>query len=150
GTQGTFIDQHIQSNAYGWSRGPYSSDELLKAINKHLGSNYTQNITNLEVASRAESRRALSIKMNNESLKLSTPDGIRSLFNVDGSLPSTKLDIEASGSVAILGANGQVRQKNDGSQSISIEGAANQVTSTTPYVYVLNGAGDVRAVTKDT
>jgi len=149
GTQVTYIGKHVQSNAYRWLRGPYTSNELLAAINKQLGSNYSQPILKLEVASRGESGRALSIKMNNEILKLSSPDSIRSLFNVDGSLPSTKLDIEASGSVAILGANGQIRQKDDGSQSITIQSLSNQTTSSSPYVYVLNGAGDVRAVTKE-
>lgn len=149
GTEVTYVSKFIQSNAYRWLRGPYSSAELLAAINKSLGTTYSQAITSLEVASRGESGRALSIKMNNQVLKTSSPDGIRSLFNVDGSLPSTLLDIEASGSVTILGANGQVREKTDGSASIAVVSAATQSTSSGSYLYVLNGANDVRTVTKD-
>lgn len=149
GTEVTYVSKFIQSNAYRWIRGPYSSAELLTSINKSLGTTYSQPITTLEVVSRGESGRALSIKMNNQVLKTSSPDSIRSLFNVDGSLPSTLLDIEASGSVAILGANGQVREKSDGSASIAVLSAASQSTSSGAYMYVLNGANDVRTITKE-
>lgn len=149
GTQVIKIGEHIQSNQYSWLRGPYSSDELLKAINKYMNTNYSSTITSLEVATRGESGRATSISMNSTVLKLSSPDNIRGLFSVDGSLPSTKLDIEASGSVTILGANGQVKQKTDGSSSVAVLSASNQTTSTSPYLFVMNGAGDVRTVTKE-
>ncbi len=115
GTQVTIISAEPEENAFLWTRGPYTADELTAMVNASQTRNkaalFQIPIQTIEVTSRGPSGRVTGIQANGMAIAASNPDAYRSVFRQgDNSLRSTKFDIEQMGNVTILGANGQTVQ----------------------------------------
>lgn len=148
GVQLVALEKVIQSNATTWRRGPYTSAEMLKAINAKLS--ISGPITSMEVSETGPSGRAVAVSVNGKKLAVSSPFELRALLGVDGSLQSTYFTIEQTGKVVVLGASNQQRVKQDGAGNLQVLGANGQTASVSgEYMFVLDGAGNLRAATKD-
>ncbi|RJX41400.1 SpoIID/LytB domain-containing protein [Paenibacillus pinisoli] len=144
------LEKVIQSNPMNWVRGPFTGDELLKAINARVNPKLTGTVTSVEVSARGISGRATEMSVNGTKVVLSSPDSIRSTFGVGESLPSTLFNVEETGKVVVQGAGGAQSTKTDGQRPLYVMGADGKSTSYTQnYMYVLDGDGDIRAATKD-
>lgn len=148
GVQLVALEKVIQSNANTWRRGPYTSAEMLKAINAKLS--ISGPITSMEVSETGPSGRAVAVSVNGKKLAVSSPFELRALLGVNGSLQSTYFTIEQTGKVVVLGASNQQRVKQDGAGNLQVLGANGQTaTASGEYMFVLDGAGNVRAATKE-
>ncbi|MGD8188855.1 SpoIID/LytB domain-containing protein [Brevibacillus ginsengisoli] len=112
GTELTILQSEPEENAYQWTRGPYTAQELTAMINtsqaRNKGAQYNQPIQSLEVTKRGPSGRVMAMEADGMAIAVSNPDGFRSVFSQGGnSLRSTKFDIEQMGQVMVLGANNQ-------------------------------------------
>jgi stage II sporulation protein D len=114
------IDQAVESNAYSWIRGPYDADQLKEKINTVLAKPIAGALDQLEVSERGASGRVTSMKANGQELKPAYPDAFRSLLY---GLPSTRFEIEETGSYTIQGANGAVRKQAASSAGVAIASA---------------------------
>lgn len=143
------LEKVIESNPMHWVRGPFSSDELLTALNLRINPKLTAPITSLAVSSRGESGRATGLAVNGAELALTSPDSIRSVLGVGGALPSTLFEVEETGKVIILGAGGAVSTKSDESRKVYVMGADGKSAAYNgEYLYAMDGSGDIRAATK--
>ena len=150
GDQVIVLEKVLQSNEMSWVRGPFTSPELVTAINARVNPKITGSISSIEVTKRGPSGRALKIAVNGEELAVSSPDGFRSALGVQGALPSTLFTVAEEGKLVILGAGGQSRTKTDEKQSVYVIGAAGKsAVSADPYLYVLGSKEQVRAVSKE-
>lgn len=150
GVQLVALEKVIQSNSMNWRRGPYTSDEVAKAINAKAAGAVTGSITSMEVTKVGASNRVLEISVNGKALPITKPLDFRSALGVDGSLQSTLFTIEETGKVVILGANQSNRTKTDGAKTLQVIGAnGNTASANGEYLYILDGSGNVRAATKD-
>ncbi|MGY4763904.1 SpoIID/LytB domain-containing protein [Paenibacillus caseinilyticus] len=138
------IGEAVESNAYAWIRGPFDSAKL----KEKLGSQVSGSITSLEVTSRGASGRATAVSVNGQPVKAAYPDSLRGLL---GGLPSTRFEIEETGRYTIQGAEGTVRTRTPGSSPVYIAGgtAAPRKSDAEAPLFVMNGAGQVRAATDD-
>ncbi|CAM3495052.1 SpoIID/LytB domain-containing protein [Brevibacillus invocatus] len=111
----TILAEEAEENAYSWTRGPYTAEEVAGMINTSQDKNKAPRIPgaiqSLEVTERGPSGRVIEMEANGQTIVVSSPDSHRSIFQQGGStLRSTKFDVEQMGSIVILGANGkQVR-----------------------------------------
>lgn len=106
GDQLVRIDQVIESTAYSWIRGPFSSEQVKAAINRHAGSGVKGELLELEVTKRGPSGRVIAMKANGEEIKVDNPDQFRTVM---GGLPSTRFEVEQTGRFEVLGKQGKVR-----------------------------------------
>ncbi|USG64102.1 SpoIID/LytB domain-containing protein [Brevibacillus ruminantium] len=112
GTVVTIIRDVAEENAYSWTRGPYTGEEVAAMINasqdKNNGKRISGVVQTLRVTDRGESGRVLEMEANGQVIKVSSPDAHRSIFQQGGSaLRSTKFDVEETGSITVLGAGGK-------------------------------------------
>jgi stage II sporulation protein D len=120
GTQVTVITSVPEENAYSWTRGPYTPQEITAMINasqqRNGGATFGVPISQLEVTKRGPSGRVLAMTANGMAIAVSSPDSFRSVFQQGtSSLRSTKFDVEQMGTLSVLGANGQlVTRSNQG------------------------------------
>lgn len=103
GDQAIVLDKVEESSAYAWIRGPFSSEELLKALKGKTATEPPASITSLEVTERGPSGRVTQIKANGQVLDVRYPDAFRSALN---GLPSTLFDIVPTGRYTVQGAGG--------------------------------------------
>lgn len=140
------LDEVIESNAYSWIRGTYTSAEMTGIMNKQLAEPLAGPVRSLEVSKRGPSGRALEIKANGQAVRVQYPDAIRTLM---GGLPSTLFEIEETGRYTILGANDVSRTYPESALSLyAVQGGSPSAVLPNEFL-VLNGAGDVRLATKD-
>jgi len=150
GVQLIALEKVIQSNSMNWRRGPYSSDEIAKAINAKLPNTISGIINSFNVSKVGVSGRALEVSVNGKALPVAKPVDLRAVLGVDGSLQSTLFSIEETGKIVILGANKLDRTKTDGAKTLQVVGAnGNTATVSGEYLYVLDASGNVRAATAD-
>ncbi|OEH84556.1 hypothetical protein BHU72_08595 [Desulfuribacillus stibiiarsenatis] len=111
GEKVVIFDEVYENNAYQWSKGPYTPIQMRDMINANQRSTnpMIQNpVTSLVVSQRGPSGRVMQVRANGNVVSVSSPDAHRSLFrDQNGSLRSTRFEIDARGSYSILGANGQ-------------------------------------------
>lgn len=140
------IGQDTESNAYNWIRGPYSADTLKSTLNARADSAVQGTLTSLEVTARGPSGRVTEISANGKPVRLSYPDLYRSALN---GLPSTNFSIEETGRYTVLAAFGAKREFPETGGSLSVLSAEGTVNLSQSEFYVMNGNGDIRAVTKE-
>lgn len=150
GTKVTVLEKTIESNSMNWVRGPYKAEELLTVINARVKTKITGPLRTLEVGERGPSGRAIQMLANGTKLDVANPDVLRSTLGVQGSLPSTKFQIDETAKVAMLGANSQQRVKPNDSNPLYIIGAGGKLTEAKDAnLFILDGKGNVRAATKE-
>lgn len=148
GVQLVALEKIIQSNAMTWRRGPYTSEEMLKAIGARLS--ITSPITTMEVTKKGPSGRATEVSVNGKPLAVAKPVDLRGVLGVDGTLQSTYFSIEQTGQVVVLGASSNKRTKQDGASGLQVLGANGQSSkASSDYLFVLDGKGNVRAATAE-
>lgn len=139
------IDSVMESNPYAWVRGPYTSSQLAEKMNAGLKVPLSQAPERLQVTERGPSGRVIGVAADGEALQPVYPDAYRSML---GGLPSTKFEIEETGSYTILGAGGQTRTMTPSAADphiASATGAALQQASS--HLVLLDGSGKARIVT---
>jgi stage II sporulation protein D len=156
GTQVTIIREEAEENAYAWTRGPFTGQEVAAMVNASQDRNKAQRVgetvESLVVTERGPSGRVLEMEANGVTLKVSSPDAHRSIFTQGGgSLRSTKFDVEEMGTFTVLGADGKRREYTrgggvavigaDGWESPSANGYSDQFL-------IYSGDGDWRTLSK--
>ncbi|WP_171654272.1 SpoIID/LytB domain-containing protein [Paenibacillus foliorum] len=142
GDQFIVIDQAVESNAYSWIRGPFAADQLKEKVNTVLAQPIGGALEQLEVSARGASGRVTNMKANGQELKPAYPDAFRTLFN---NLPSTRFEIEETGSYTIQGANGTVRKQTASSPKVVIAAGSGQAKeSASSQIFVMGGNNKVR------
>lgn len=101
------LEQVPESSSFSWIRGPFSAAKLLQSINASLDTPIAGPLTSLEVTKRGPSGRVTEIAVNGEPVPISRPDNYRGML---GGLPSTRFEIEETGRVPVIGADGTVRR----------------------------------------
>lgn len=150
GTKVTVLEKTIESNSMTWVRGPYKPEELLTVINARVKTKIAGPIRTLEVSGRGPSGRATEIMANGTKLDVANPDAFRSTLGVQGSLPSTKFQIDETAKVAMIGGGSQQRMKpNDSSPVYSIGAGGKTTELTDTNLFILDGKGNLRAATKE-
>lgn len=140
-----------ENSSYSWIEGPIDGFTLMNKINERAGTSgiipQTRPIDELKVESRGPSGRVTSIVANGIPIRLSSPDGYRTLL---GGLRSTLFEIEETGRFTILGANGNQVDSPEVNETLTIIGAGNKTTKVTSDVNSLLAYGkdqNVRVVT---
>lgn len=144
GTEVVVLAKVAQSNDYAWVRGPFTSAQLVKALQGKTTVAAPASISTLEVTKRGPSGRVLEVTANRQPLTVKYADTYRSAL---GGLPSTLFDIAGTGSYTVLGADGQKVSKT-GSQGASILSASGTGTSSSNALVVMSADGQARAVTQ--
>jgi len=112
GTQITIIAQEPEENAYAWTRGPYSAQEITAMINASQARNKAPllpgPVDQLQVTKQGPSGRVLELVADGMILAASSPDAHRSIFKQgESTLRSNKFTIEQTGTFTVMGANQQ-------------------------------------------
>ncbi|WP_438347092.1 SpoIID/LytB domain-containing protein [Paenibacillus sp. FA6] len=142
GDTAVILEKVAESNSYSWVRGPYTSAELLKAMQGKASLQLPSAISSLEVTKRGPSGRVIELKVNGQILNVKYPDLFRSALN---GLPSTLFDIVSTGSYTVLGSDGATVQASTSSTTsvISAAGVSNLNGITT---VIMNGDSKATAV----
>jgi stage II sporulation protein D len=112
GTVVTVIDQEQEENAFSWTRGPYTPEEITAMINASQDRNkaprFLSPIQSLKVTQRGPSGRVLQMEADGRVIASPSPDAHRSIFRQgDSALRSSKFEVEEMGTFTVLGADGQ-------------------------------------------
>ncbi|TDF97661.1 SpoIID/LytB domain-containing protein [Paenibacillus piri] len=135
------FDQAVESNAYSWLRGPFEGDKLKEKVNTVLAQPITGALERLEISARGTSGRVTEMKANGQALKPANPDALRTVFN---GLPSTRFEIEETGSYTILGANNNVRKQSAASPNVVIaSGSGPAKEAAGPQLFIMGGSNRV-------
>lgn len=156
GTQVTILESEPEENAYQWTRGPYTAQELTAMVNasqaRNKGAQFNHPIQSIEVTERGQSGRVLEMEAEGMAIAVSSPDGFRSVFSQNGSsLRSTKFDIEQMGKVMVLGAQNQIASFPEASYELHAIGA-NGISPANGYsqqFVISNGIQSPRVATKE-
>jgi stage II sporulation protein D len=142
------FDQAVESNAYSWFRGPFEADKLKDKINSVLPHPLSGGLARLEVSARGPSGRVTEVKANGQALQPEYPDALRTILN---GLPSTRFEIEETGSYTILGANGAARSMTPAMTGVLIADGSGQVMPlASQQLFVLNADNKVKMKDKTT
>ncbi|MBR8660620.1 MULTISPECIES: SpoIID/LytB domain-containing protein [Brevibacillus] len=156
GTQVTIIREEAEENAYAWTRGPFTGQEVAAMVNASQDRNKAQRVgetvESLVVTERGPSGRVLEMEANGVTLKVSSPDAHRSIFTQGGgSLRSTKFDVEEMGTFTVLGADGKRREYTRGG-SVAVLGAdgweSPSANGYSDQFLIYSGDGDWRTLSK--
>lgn len=142
----TVFDEAAESNAYSWTRGPYSADEWLKTMNASLTEPIQGPLSSLEISKRGDSGRVTELTANGRTISVAYPDSYRMVL---GGLPSTRFEIERTGGYTIQGAglSSSTQSTAGGMYALSGSGQAQPVDSSS--YFVLGGDGKVRHAAAD-
>ncbi|WP_168121639.1 SpoIID/LytB domain-containing protein [Paenibacillus sp. HB172176] len=150
GTRAIVLDKVMESNPMNWKRGPYTSEQMLGAINARLSEKLSSPITSIAVSRQGVSGRATEIAVNGKPLAGLSPDSLRSVLGAEGSLPSTKFAIEETGRLVVQGAGGKQQQRDSNNQKLYLIGAEGTSSALkSDIVYVMDKDHQVRAATKE-
>lgn len=144
GDRFTVIGRDVESNAYSWIRGPYTSEQLKSSINARSANAVQGSLTTLEVTGRGPSGRVTEIAANGKSVNVSYPDLYRSALN---GLPSTLFDIEETGKFSVLAAFGTKREYTAAGNGLTVLSAKGESRPAGNEFYILDAKGNVRAAT---
>jgi stage II sporulation protein D len=136
------LGQEKESNAYSWIRGPYDA-AFLETKLANAGVNLEGGLQSLEVTKRGPSGRVMELKANGQVVKVSSPDGFRSLL---GGLPSTRFEIEVTGSYTVNGApvNVPAGTAPTGSMYVLSGKQTQPVVIDKSQIFVLGASGEVK------
>lgn len=112
GTVVTAIETEQEENAFSWTRGPYTSEEITAMINasqdRNKAARFTSPIQSLQVTQRGPSGRVLQMEADGQVIASPSPDAHRSIFRQgDSMLRSSKFEVEEMGTYTVLGAGGE-------------------------------------------
>lgn len=138
------IDQTLESNAYRWIRGPFSSEQLIEWIQDATSAVISGDLKVLEVTERGPSGRVIAMEANGKSIDVRNPDAYRSVF---GSLPSTRFDVEQTAHFEVLGEKGNVLSvRGDGETLHALTGSGTTV-ELKDEMLTINNNDEVRYLT---
>lgn len=132
------------TKSYSWVAGPFTQDQLLASLSQRdpsiAGPLYT-----LEVSARGPSGRATELKANGVRVAIHSPDSFRGAL---GNINSTLFQIEETGRMTVLDGQGATRELPKQSGSLSIIGGDGQVQSLSDgNLFILDGNSQLRAAT---
>lgn len=110
GTQVTVMAEVPEDNAFSWTRGPYTAEQVTAMINNSKAGSFSSPISSLTVTQRGPSGRVLAMEADGRKLIVSSPDAHRSIFKQgDSPLRSTRFEvIEIGGSGSKADSSGQL------------------------------------------
>ncbi|MBD2870428.1 SpoIID/LytB domain-containing protein [Paenibacillus arenilitoris] len=150
GTEVIVLEKTVESNSMSWVRGPFTSQEMLTAINARVNPDLSGTVRTLEVSARGASGRAIEVQANGQKLNVGSPDSLRGTLGVQGSLPSTLFEIEETAKIAVLSAGNASRTRNGGDDPVYAISAGGSVSAAgDANLFVMDGEGSIRAATKD-
>lgn len=128
GAQVTILAEEPEENAYSWTRGPYTSQEVAGMINANQDRNKAPRVSSslktLRVTERGPSGRVIQMEADGTRIAAPSPDSHRTIFQQGtSSLRSTKFDVEEMGSFTILGAGGKRVDYPAGNRDVQVLGA---------------------------
>jgi len=130
---------------YSWVM-TFTGAQLLDSLKKR-DSSLTGPLYTLEVSKTGPSGRALELKVNGKVVATGSPDSIRSAL---GGIKSTLIDIEETGKLTIQNGQGDTRELPRQSGSLEILGGDGQTrTLGEGNLFVLDGDGQLRAATAE-
>lgn len=152
------LDTVYENNAYSWIAGPFTAEDIMNKANKYQlegQPQFTQPILDLQVANRGPSGRVTLLADGNKPIPVKYPDYYRTFFgSLTTGVQSTLFDIEQTGRIEVLGANGSKRSivaQKDQTYVIS----ANSVTTLSSLNYsqeeyiIATGNNSIRVASKD-
>lgn len=148
GSTVTIIGEDMESTAYRWIRGPYTSDELLQLLRSSAyapaEAAQINRLQSLSVTERGSvSGRVLEVAVNGAPLAVERSDHYRMIFG----LPSNRFDIEETASVSVLGAGGR-RTETAGSVPLAAIGAGGMSRTLNQDAYLIaDRSGTARVAT---
>ncbi len=135
-----------EDTVYSWVEGPVTSEQLLASLKKK-DSSLTGPLHTLEVSGRGPSGRAIELKANGNVVNIEDPDNLRSAM---GGVRSTLFSIEETGRLTLLNDLGTTRELPKDSGSIQIVGANGENRSVNEgNLFLIDGNGQVRVATMD-
>jgi stage II sporulation protein D len=151
-TQVTILNKEPEENAYSWTRGPYTAEEVTAMINKSKAGSFSSPISTLQVTDRGPSGRVVKMEADGRPLAVSSPDAHRSIFKQgDSSLRSTRFDVQELGGFTVVSANGQVSRANSSGKLYAISGSSDQTMPVNGYsedFVVYTGANEWNVLSK--
>lgn len=141
------LGQETESNAFSWIRGPYDGAFLASKL-ANAGVNLQGGLQSLEITKRGPSGRVVELKANGQVVKVPYPDALRSLL---GGLPSTRFEIEETGSYTI-GAAAAASSVGSGTSApmYVLSGKQTQPGVTDKsQIFVIGGSGEVKPMPQD-
>jgi stage II sporulation protein D len=141
------LGQETESNAFSWIRGPYDA-AFLESKLTGTGIDLQGGLQSLEVSKKGPSGRVTEIKANGQVVKVANPDAFRTLL---GGLPSTRFEIQVSGSYTV---NGTPVTTPGGSPPVNsmyvLSGKETQpVAVNKSQIFVLGGSGAAQQIPQD-
>lgn len=111
GTNVTILAEVAEDNAYSWSRGPYTAEEITAMINanqdRYNAPRIAGTVQTLTVTKRGPSGRVMEMQANGQTITVSSPDAHRSVFLRNGAtLPSTKFEVAKVGNSFVFRGTG--------------------------------------------
>lgn len=144
GTLAASLGKVPEVTVYSWIEEPFTPERLLTSLNKRAKTPIAGPLKTLEVSRRGPSGRAIELKANGVTVAIDDPDNFRSAL---GGIRSTLFDIEETGRMTIEDGDGNVRELPMEAGSLQVVGAEGIRTVTEGNLVVLDGNGEVRAVT---
>ncbi|WP_334075667.1 MULTISPECIES: SpoIID/LytB domain-containing protein [Paenibacillus] len=142
GDQAIVLGEQVESNAYAWIRGPFSSAQLEKSLKGKTSTPVPSPINSLEVTQRGPSGRVTQVKANGQIVDVKYPDALRSALN---GLPSTLFDIVPTGRYTLQGADGVVASKK-ASEGVQVMTASGTKNLSGGNLVVMDSSGAARVV----
>ncbi len=132
------------TKAYSWVAGPFTPEQLQASLSKR-DPNITGPLYTLEVSARGPSGRATELKANGVRVAINQPDNFRSAL---GNINSTLFEIEETGRMTVLDGQGRTRELPNQSGTLSIVGGNGQSQNVSDgNLFIMDGQGQVRAAT---
>lgn len=132
------------TKSYSWMAGPFTPEQLQASLSKRDPS-ITGPLYTLEVSARGPSGRATELKANGVRVAIDQPDNFRSAL---GNVNSTLFQIEETGRMTVLDGQGNTRELPKQSGSLSIVGGNGQTqTVSEGNLFILDGNSQLRAAT---
>lgn len=143
GTAVLFLRQVPENTAYSWVEAPKTPEGLLASLQKYV--QLSGPLQTLEVTGRGPSGRVTEITANGIPLTLKSPDSWRGAL---GGIRSTLLEIEETARMTIEGAGGTTRDLPRQSGTVQVIGADGEVRPADGgNLIVMDASGQARAVT---
>jgi len=132
------------TKAYSWVAGPFTPEQLQATLSKR-DTSITSPVYTLEVSARGPSGRATELKANGVRVAINSPDSFRSAL---GNVNSTLFEIEETGRMTVMDGQGRTRELPKQSGSLSIVGGNGQTqTISDGNLFIMDANAQVRAAT---
>lgn len=158
GEEIVILDTVKENNSYSWIAGPISAETIIETANEFQlksADKFTQPILDLNIVNRGPSGRVLLLADGTNIIPVSYPDTYRNLLGgLSEGIQSSQFEIEQSGTVEILGANGVTKTTKNMKNQIYVQSAdgtkvLTQVNNNQDEYFILSGNNEIRVATKD-